>query len=236
LEELPIILVVDDDPLIHGIVEPALAAGGFAPVIALSGEEAVTLLDESKGKYRALVTDIDMGRGKMSGWDVARHARQIDPAFPVIYMTGRTCRQMGFGGRSKQHSRDQAVRAGAACYRHFPASQCRPAGRASLVKAASAGGLFRFSSRSISRPRWFGRCILVNQLKTAFGLKPQLAIYLRRSIAGFGKRFSRPPMIGSIAAGSSSPPLPVRERSLSAGLSCWRCLGPSAATSGNWSN
>jgi DNA-binding response OmpR family regulator len=87
LEELPIILVVDDDPLIHGIVEPALAAGGFAPVIALSGEEAVTLLDESKGKYRALVTDIDMGRGKMSGWDVARHARQIDPAFPVIYMT-----------------------------------------------------------------------------------------------------------------------------------------------------
>ena len=98
MEELPIILVVDDDPLIHGIVEPALAAGGFAPVIALSGEEAVTLLNEGKGKYRALVTDIDLGPGKMDGWEVARHAREIDPAFPIIYMTAASANQWPANG------------------------------------------------------------------------------------------------------------------------------------------
>jgi CheY-like chemotaxis protein len=24
----------------------------------------------------------------MDGWEVARHAREIDPAFPIIYMSG----------------------------------------------------------------------------------------------------------------------------------------------------
>lgn len=43
-----------------------------------------------KGKvmdYRALVTDIKL-RGRMNGWEVAKRAREIDPAFPVVYMTG----------------------------------------------------------------------------------------------------------------------------------------------------
>jgi len=46
------------------------------------------LLDSADGKYRALVTDINLGRDKLNGWDVARHAREIDPGFPVIYMSG----------------------------------------------------------------------------------------------------------------------------------------------------
>ena len=52
-----------------------------------SGEEAVTLLKGSKGNYRALVADIRL-RGRMDGWEVAKHAREIDPEFPIIYMTG----------------------------------------------------------------------------------------------------------------------------------------------------
>lgn len=46
------------------------------------------MLDSADGKYRALVTDINLGRDKLNGWDVARHAREIDPGFPVIYMSG----------------------------------------------------------------------------------------------------------------------------------------------------
>ena len=57
--------------------------------MASSGENAVELLDASEGKYRALVTDINLGRDGIDGWDVARHAREIDPAFPVIYMSGK---------------------------------------------------------------------------------------------------------------------------------------------------
>jgi DNA-binding response OmpR family regulator len=87
LEDLPVVLVVEDDQSIVSIVEAALTDGGFEPVIVSSGEQAATLLKGSTSKCRALVTDIDLGRGKMDGWEVARHAREIDPAFPIIYMT-----------------------------------------------------------------------------------------------------------------------------------------------------
>jgi DNA-binding NtrC family response regulator len=35
----------------------------------------------------ALVTDVNL-KGQMKGWEIARLVRQIDPAFPVVYMTG----------------------------------------------------------------------------------------------------------------------------------------------------
>jgi len=38
-------------------------------------------------KYRALVTDINLP-GRLDGWEIARVAREIDPAFPIVYMTG----------------------------------------------------------------------------------------------------------------------------------------------------
>jgi CheY-like chemotaxis protein len=36
---------------------------------------------------RALVTDINLRR-KMTGWEVAKHAREINLEFPIIRMTG----------------------------------------------------------------------------------------------------------------------------------------------------
>jgi DNA-binding response OmpR family regulator len=89
LENLLVILVVDDDHLVQSVVEESLTDGGFEIVLASSGENAVELLDASDGKYRALVTDINLEPDKLDGWDVARHAREIDPNFPVVYMTGK---------------------------------------------------------------------------------------------------------------------------------------------------
>jgi DNA-binding response OmpR family regulator len=86
-EAVPVILVIEDDVSIQTLVEDALGDGGFEPAIAASGEEAVTLLRGMKSKYRALVTDISL-RGKMDGWEVAQKAREIDPEFPVVYMSG----------------------------------------------------------------------------------------------------------------------------------------------------
>jgi CheY-like chemotaxis protein len=88
LEDLPVIMVVEDDESVQSIVEEALTDGGFEPAIAASGEEAVTLLKGRLTKYRALVTDINLGRDKMDGWEVAKHAREIDPEFPIVYMSG----------------------------------------------------------------------------------------------------------------------------------------------------
>jgi DNA-binding response OmpR family regulator len=85
--ELPVVLVVEDEELLQNFVEETLSDGGFDPVIAASGEEAVTLLKGHKGRYRALVTDVNL-KGKMNGWEVARHAREVEPEFPVVYMSG----------------------------------------------------------------------------------------------------------------------------------------------------
>ena len=97
MTELLVIMVVDDDHLIQGLVEDALADGGFETVLASSGEEAVGLLRGNRSNYRALVTDINL-LGKMDGWEVAREAREIDPAFPVVYMTGAAADQWASHG------------------------------------------------------------------------------------------------------------------------------------------
>ena len=86
-QNIPVVLVIEDDEPIQVVVEDALAEAGFEPAIVPSGEEAVTLLQGMAAEYRALVTDIAL-RGRINGWDVARRAREIDPDFPVVYMSG----------------------------------------------------------------------------------------------------------------------------------------------------
>ena len=87
MDDQLVILVIEDDQAIQTIVDEALTEGGFEPAIAASGEEAVSLLKGGLIKYRALVTDIDL-RGQIDGWEVAQQAREIDPAFPIVYMSG----------------------------------------------------------------------------------------------------------------------------------------------------
>ncbi len=96
-EDLLLVLVVEDDPLIQILLEEQLTDGGFELAIATSGEEAVTLLKGGETKYRALVTDINL-LGEMDGWEVGKQAREIDPAFPVIYMTGAAADQWASHG------------------------------------------------------------------------------------------------------------------------------------------
>ena len=82
-----VILVVEDDELIQGLVMEALSEGGFEAAIVSSGEEAITLLVGERTNYRALITDINL-LGKLDGWDVVKRARELKPDMPVIYMTG----------------------------------------------------------------------------------------------------------------------------------------------------
>lgn len=86
-QDTPTVLVIEDEDAIQALVEEALADGGFFAAIAPSGEEAITLLKGHRGRYQALVTDINL-RGRMDGWEVARHAREINPEFPVVYISG----------------------------------------------------------------------------------------------------------------------------------------------------
>jgi DNA-binding response OmpR family regulator len=92
-----VILVIEDDEAIQSIVEEALSEGRFESAIAASGEEAVTLLKGRKTTYRALVTDVNL-KGTMDGWEVGKHAREIDPEFPIVYMTGAAADQWASNG------------------------------------------------------------------------------------------------------------------------------------------
>jgi CheY-like chemotaxis protein len=96
LEEL-LVMVIEDDPEIQALIDEALCDGGYEPALARSGEEAITLLKGRQTKYRALVIDINLA-GRIDGWEVARAAREIDPAFPVVYMTGAAADQWAIQG------------------------------------------------------------------------------------------------------------------------------------------
>jgi CheY-like chemotaxis protein len=85
--ELIVVLVVEDEDIIHSLIEDALSDGGFETVIATSGEEAIKRLEADTGKFRALLTDINLS-GKLDGWAVATRARELFPDIPVVYMTG----------------------------------------------------------------------------------------------------------------------------------------------------
>jgi DNA-binding response OmpR family regulator len=97
VSELPLILVVEDEYALQGVVEDALIEGGFEAEILSSGEEALTLFKGRIKEYRALVTDVNL-KGHLNGWDVARQIREINPACPVIYMTGAAADKWAFHG------------------------------------------------------------------------------------------------------------------------------------------
>jgi CheY-like chemotaxis protein len=78
------VLCVDDEPLIRTMLADSVAELGLTALTAKDGEEAVALLDDEL--VDLVITDIRMGA--ISGWEVAEHARALDPAMPIIYVSG----------------------------------------------------------------------------------------------------------------------------------------------------
>jgi CheY-like chemotaxis protein len=84
---VPVVLVVEDEEPLQEMVHDALKESGFDLTTVASGQEAVAMIESGVIKYSALVTDVNL-KGQMKGWEIARLVRRIDPAFPVVYMTG----------------------------------------------------------------------------------------------------------------------------------------------------
>ena len=82
------VLVVEDEQLIHALLTETLTEGGFAVATSADGEEAIRMLEAPDASYRALVTDVNLSPGKLTGWDVAKRARELHAEMPVVYMTG----------------------------------------------------------------------------------------------------------------------------------------------------
>jgi DNA-binding response OmpR family regulator len=84
--EQPRILVVDDQPEAAQAMCELVDAAGFACHVAGSDRAAYLAFSRPSGVL-ALIVDVNLGTGT-TGYDVARYARQINPAMPIIYVSG----------------------------------------------------------------------------------------------------------------------------------------------------
>jgi DNA-binding response OmpR family regulator len=82
-----LLLLVEDDPATGGEMKQALEEAGFRVLLVQSGEKATSAFDENAGEIGGLIADVKLG-GNVSGWDVARHAREVNQELPVVYVTG----------------------------------------------------------------------------------------------------------------------------------------------------
>ena len=82
-----LILVVEDEPNVRELVKEQLEDDGYNVLEAESGQQAFRLLDEHR-QTRGLITDIRLGgKDEPTGWDVARHARELNPDIAVVYVS-----------------------------------------------------------------------------------------------------------------------------------------------------
>jgi CheY-like chemotaxis protein len=137
LESVPVVLVVEDEEPLQEIVRDALKEGGFNLTMVASGREAVAMIESGVVKYSALVADVNL-KGSMKGWEIGRLVRQIDPAFPIVYMTGAAADDWPSEGVPNSILLKKTVRASAACDCCSAIAQCRRS-QVSHCKSARSG-------------------------------------------------------------------------------------------------
>lgn len=86
LRKEPVVLVVEDEPLILMNAVDLVTDAGFAAIEATNADEAVRAL-EGRGDVRVVFTDIDMP-GSMDGLKLARAVRRRWPQVQFIVVSG----------------------------------------------------------------------------------------------------------------------------------------------------
>jgi CheY-like chemotaxis protein len=84
------VLVVDDEPMILGLLSTALPAFGLTVLAAEPGEPALDLFRAHAARIGAVLLDV-----QMEPWDGPRtlaELRRLAPAVPVAFMSGSTGR------------------------------------------------------------------------------------------------------------------------------------------------
>jgi DNA-binding response OmpR family regulator len=92
-----VVLYVEDDVLIRELVEITLQEFGFEVVGAADGTTALDALKDNVVPFRALVTDVNLGT-ELDGWEIARRARELRRALPVVYVSGASGHQWKSNG------------------------------------------------------------------------------------------------------------------------------------------
>lgn len=83
----PIVLVVEDDPLLRMLAVEVVEEAGYTPIEARDADEAV-VLPESRADIVLLFTDIDMP-GSMDGLKLAHAVRNRWPPIKILVVSGK---------------------------------------------------------------------------------------------------------------------------------------------------
>lgn len=78
------ILVIDDDESVRDILSRILETQGHQVIVACDGEEGI---DQFKSEPFDLVFT-DLGMPRLSGWEVGKAIKEIDPKVPIAMITG----------------------------------------------------------------------------------------------------------------------------------------------------
>lgn len=82
-----VILLVEDEALLLFEMETSLVEAGFEIISCVSGFQAMAAFDAEPARFKVVVTDIRLGEGP-TGWDLARHVREVTPTMPIVYVSG----------------------------------------------------------------------------------------------------------------------------------------------------
>jgi CheY-like chemotaxis protein len=81
-----LILVVDDEADVRGVVRRTLEKHGYRVLAAAEGSEAMGLFAQHRAEVRAVLTDMMMP--DMDGPSLVRTLRHLEPQLPILGMTG----------------------------------------------------------------------------------------------------------------------------------------------------
>ncbi|MCJ7817305.1 MAG: response regulator [Candidatus Thorarchaeota archaeon] len=92
-DERPLILVVEDDPLVLNVVTGMLKYLGYSTIPANDGVEAFKIFSENSGKIDLVITDLAMPR--MGGLELTEKLLAKHPETRIIVMTGYLQEEFG---------------------------------------------------------------------------------------------------------------------------------------------
>jgi DNA-binding response OmpR family regulator len=81
-----IVLVVEDDPMLRGILAEALAGEGLAVLTAATGEEALAIAGPLEGQLGLVVTDVLLPH--IDGMELADHLAGLGSPPAILFISG----------------------------------------------------------------------------------------------------------------------------------------------------
>ncbi|MEO8113599.1 MAG: response regulator [Phenylobacterium sp.] len=90
------VLLVEDEAEVSDVIVDALVRRGLTVRTAATDKDAFRILEAEAAGLALLIADINLGEG-VTGFDVARRARQLNDDLKVVYITGHAAHLDRFG-------------------------------------------------------------------------------------------------------------------------------------------